>query len=67
MFAKALKGQNIEDLLSNLSAAPIAAGPAATGAPAAGAAPVKAEKKEEKKEEEAADVGVGGLFGDEEY
>lgn len=78
MFAKALKGQNIEDLLSNLSAAPVAAaGPVATGAPA-GAAPAKearmhflflinlfTAKKEEKKEEEAADVDMGGLFGDE--
>ena len=34
MFAKALKGQNIEELLSAISAAPVAA----AGAPAAGAA-----------------------------
>ena len=38
----------------------VRAGPA-TGAPAAAA---KAEVKEEKKEEEAADVDMGGLFGD---
>ena len=42
MFAKALKGQNIEDLLSNLSAAPVVSGApvAAAGAPAL---PAKAE------------------------
>ena len=46
MFAKALKGQNIEELLSAITAAPVAAagGPAA-GAPAAGAAPAKEESK----------------------
>ena len=33
MFAKALKGQNIEELLSNLAAAPVVSG---------GAAPVEA-------------------------
>ena len=64
LFAKALKGQNIEDLLSNIgSAAPVAA-PVATGAPAATAAPVK---KEEKKEEPAEEVDMGGLFGDDGY
>jgi large subunit ribosomal protein LP1 len=60
LFAKALKGQKVEDLLSNIgnagSAGPVAA---ATAAPVAAAA----EKKEEKKEE-AADVDMGGLFGD---
>ena len=45
MFAKALKGQNIEELLSAITAAPVAAGPAA-GAAAAGA---PAAKKEESK------------------
>ena len=40
MFAKALKGQNIEELLSAISAAPVAAGApvAAAGAPVAAAA-----------------------------
>ena len=60
LFAKALKGQNIEDLISNIgSAAPVAA--TAVAAPVAAAKAV--EKKEEKKEEEA-DVDMGGLFGD---
>lgn len=41
-------------------------GPAvATSAPAGGAPAKKEEAKEEKKEEEAADVDMGGLFGDE--
>ncbi len=46
MFAKALKGQNIEELLSNIGSAPVAAaGPVATEA-----APAKGEaKKEESK------------------
>ena len=59
LFAKALKGQNIEDLISNIgSAAPVAA--TAVAAPVAAKA---VEKNEEKKEEEA-DVDMGGLFGD---
>ena len=50
LFAKALEGQNIGDLLSNVGTAP-AGGPAAGGAPAAGggAAAAKEEKKEERK------------------
>ncbi|TNV75962.1 hypothetical protein FGO68_gene1371 [Halteria grandinella] len=52
LFAKALKGQDVEKLLSNIGSAPVAA-----------AAPAAA-KKEEKKEEEPADVDMGGLFGD---
>ena len=62
LFAKALKGQNIEDLLSNIgSAAPVAA--VAVSAPVANA-PAAAAKKEEKPKEEEADVDMGGLFGD---
>ena len=65
LFAKALKGQNIEELLSNIGSAPVAvAAPvAAAGAPAQ----APAAKKEEKKEEEPADVDMGGLFGDDGY
>ena len=64
LFAKALKGQNIEDLLSNIgSAAPVAAA-VAVSAPVA-TAPAAAAKKEEKPKEEEADVDMGGLFGDE--
>ena len=65
MFAKALKGQNIDELLSSIASAPVAvaAGPVAAAAPAdAGKA---APAKEEKKKEEEADVDMGGLFGDE--
>ena len=61
LFAKALRGQDITKLLSNVgsgaAAGPAAAGPAADGAPAAEAEP---EKKEEEPEE---DVDMGDLFG----
>ena len=64
MFAKALKGQDIEELISTISSAPVGVAVAAAGVPAQAAA---APQKEEKKEEEAADVDMGGLFGDDEY
>ena len=60
LFAKALKGANVGELLSNIGSA---AGPAAGPAAAGGAAAVE-EVKEEKKEE-VEDVDMGGLFGDE--
>ena len=60
LFAKALKGANVGELLSNIGSA---AGPAA-GPAAAGAAAAVEEVKEEKKEE-VEDVDMGGLFGDE--
>ena len=61
LFAKALKGQNIESLLSNIGSAPAASAPvAATTAPVAAAAA----KKEEKPVEEEANVDMGNLFGD---
>ena len=62
LFAKALQGQNIGDLLTNIgSGAPAAAGPAAAGEAAA-----TGETKEDKKkeDEDAGDVDMGGLFGD---
>ena len=59
LFAKALKGADVGELLTNIGSA---AGPAA-GPAAAGAAAVE-EVKEEKKEE-VEDVDMGGLFGDE--
>lgn len=62
LFAKALKGQDVGELLTNLASAGPAAGPAAAGGPVE---EVVEEKKEEKKEE-AEDVDMGGLFGDEE-
>lgn len=54
LFAKALEGLDLKQLISNVGAG-VGSGPAAPagGAPAAGgAAPAAAEKKEEKKEEE---------------
>lgn len=59
LFAKALKGADVGELLSNIgSAAPAAAGPAAAAGEAA------AEEKKEEKKEEVEDVDMGGLFGD---
>jgi len=60
LFAKALKGQDVGELLSAIGTAGPAAGPAAAG-PAAAAEP---EKEEKKKEDEPEDVDMGGLFGD---
>jgi large subunit ribosomal protein LP1 len=60
LFAKALKGQDVGELLSNIGTAGPAAGPAAAG-PAVAAEP---EKEEKKKEDEPEDVDMGGLFGD---
>ena len=60
LFSNALRGAQVDKILSEV----VAAAPA--GAVAAGggaAAPVEEEKKEEKKEE-AEDVDMGGLFGD---
>ena len=61
LFAKALKGQDVGELLTNLASAGPAAGPAAAGGPVEEVAEVKEEKKEE-----AEDVDMGGLFGDDE-
>ena len=58
LFAKALKGADVGELLSNIGTA---AGPAAAGP--AGAAVAEEAPKEEKKEE-VEDVDMGGLFGD---
>jgi large subunit ribosomal protein LP1 len=63
LFAKALKSHKIGDLLSNLGAAPAAAGPAAGGAgPAAAGAPAVEEKVEEAED---VDIGTGGFFDEE--
>merc|ERR1711944_392510 len=52
LFAKALQGRNIGDLICNVGSAPAAGGAAAGGGDAGGdAAPAEEEKKEEKKEE----------------
>ena len=60
LFAKALKTANVDELLTNVVAAP-----AAGGAVAAAPAEAAAEEKKEEKKEEAEDVDMGGLFGDE--
>lgn len=60
LFAKALKGQDVGALLSNIGSA----GPAAGGAAAAGGDAPAAEEKKEEKKEEPEDVDMGGLFGD---
>ncbi|KAF2272712.1 ribosomal protein 60S [Westerdykella ornata] len=64
LFAKALEGKDIKDLLLNVGsgggAAPAAAGGAAAGgAEAGGAAEEKKEEKEEEKEESDEDMGFG--------
>ncbi|PYI04908.1 hypothetical protein BO78DRAFT_430997 [Aspergillus sclerotiicarbonarius CBS 121057] len=59
IFAKALEGKDIKDLLTNVgSAGPAAAAPAAGGA-AAAPAEAAAEEKEEEKEESDDDMGFG--------
>ncbi len=66
LFAKALEGVNVKDLLSNVGSGVGAAGAAPAAAPAAGgaAAPAAAAKEEAKKEEsEESDDDMGfGLF-----
>lgn len=52
LFAKALEGINVKDLITNIGSGVGSGGGAAPAAAAAGAAPAAAEKKEEKKEEE---------------
>lgn len=53
LFAKALEGINVKDLITNIGSGVGSGGAApAAGGAAASAAPAAAEKKEEKKEEE---------------
>ncbi|KAK4162660.1 ribosomal protein 60S [Cladorrhinum sp. PSN259] len=62
LFAKALEGKDVKDLLSNVGSGGAAAGPAAGGAGAAagGAAEeAKEEEKVEEKEESDDDMGFG--------
>ncbi|KAJ5347799.1 hypothetical protein MYU51_009847 [Penicillium brevicompactum] len=61
IFAKALEGKDIKEILTNVGSA----GPATAGAPAAGGAAAPAEEKKEEKEEEKeeSDEDMGfGLF-----
>ncbi|KAK4095410.1 hypothetical protein Purlil1_206 [Purpureocillium lilacinum] len=61
IFAKALEGKDVKDLLVNVGSGGGAAAPAAGGAAAAGgdAAAPAAEEKEEEKEESDEDMGFG--------
>ena len=60
LFAKALEGVNVKDLLSNVGSGVGAAGPAAAaGGAAPAAAAAKEEKKEEPEEESDDDMGFG--------
>ncbi|EXJ71599.1 large subunit ribosomal protein LP1 [Cladophialophora psammophila CBS 110553] len=65
LFAKALEGKDVKDMLLNVgsgggaAAAAPAAGGAAGGAAAADEAPKEEEKKEEEKEESDEDMGFG--------
>ena len=64
IFAKALAGKNMKDLIGNVgSASAVSAAPAAA-APAAGGAAKEEAKKEVKEESEESDddMGFGGLF-----
>ena len=65
LFAKALTGIDVKDLISNVGASAGAAPAAGSAAPAAGGAAPAEEKKEEKKEEseDESDDDMGfGLF-----
>ncbi|CAK7265434.1 60S acidic ribosomal protein P1 [Sporothrix epigloea] len=62
LFAKALEGKDVKDLLSNVGSGGAAAAPsagAAAGGAAAAAEEVKEEAKEEEKEESDDDMGFG--------
>ncbi|KAI1211776.1 ribosomal protein 60S [Annulohypoxylon truncatum] len=63
LFAKALEGKDVKDLLSNVGsgggAAAAGAGAAAGGAGAGAAEEAKEEEKEEEKEESDEDMGFG--------
>lgn len=64
LFAKALEGVNVKDLITNIGSG-VGAAPAAAAPVAAAAAPAAAAKKEEKKEssDEGSDDDMGlGLF-----
>ena len=61
LFAKALEGQDIAALLTNVGSGPAAGAAPAGGDAGAGAAPAEEKKKEEEPEEE---VDMGNMFGD---
>ncbi|GKZ20664.1 hypothetical protein AbraIFM66951_005392 [Aspergillus brasiliensis] len=59
IFAKALEGKDIKDLLTNVGSGGAAAPVAAAGGAAAPAEAAPAEEKEEEKEESDEDMGFG--------
>jgi len=59
IFAKALEGKDVKDLLVNVGSGGGGGAPAAGGAPEAAAGETKAEEKEEEKEESDEDMGFG--------
>jgi large subunit ribosomal protein LP1 len=64
IFAKALTGKNVADMIANVGSAPAAApaGGAAAGGAAAASEDKKEEAKKEEEEESDDDMGFGGLF-----
>uniref|UniRef100_A0AC35TRY2 60S acidic ribosomal protein P1 n=1 Tax=Rhabditophanes sp. KR3021 TaxID=114890 RepID=A0AC35TRY2_9BILA len=63
LFAKALEGVNVADLISNIGSGAGSAGPAAAAPAAAAAAPAAAKKEKEPVKEESEDEDMGfGLF-----
>lgn len=56
LFAKALEGINVKDLITNIGSGVGAAPAGGAAAPAASDAPAAEAKKEEKKKEEESDV-----------
>ena len=66
LFAKALEGVNVKELITNIGsgvgAAPAAGAPTAAAPASAEAAPAKEEKKKEESEEESDDDMGFGLF-----
>ena len=66
LFAKALEGVNVKELITNIGsgvgAAPAAGAPTAAAPTSAEAAPAKEEKKKEESEEESDDDMGFGLF-----
>ena len=61
LFAKALKGKNVGDILANAGSA--AAAPVAAAAPAEAKKEDKKEDKKKKQEEEEVDMDMGDMFG----
>ena len=61
LFAKALQGQNIAEIIANMSAAPAAAAPSGPAPAGGNAAPAP---EPVKKVDEPVDIKLGNVFGD---